>query len=132
MSSFVHVLDASFSSYTRRKRTTLSSARVGRYPKLLVTGPAGEILSKTYGFKAQCCSRFRIDPHPKDEHFKIGSAERAICGLDCMIACNILDSNLPPVSLDFGGEHCSLLNAVTQSCPTDDSITIYEAETNQR
>ena len=69
-----------------------------------------------------------IDPCPKDEHSKIGSAERAIGELDRMSACSVLDGNLPLASWDFVGEHCSLLNAVTRSCPTDDSITMYEAE----
>ena len=54
---------------------------------------------------------------PKDEHSKIGSAERAIDQIYRMVAASLV------------GEHCSLLNAVTQSCPTDHGITIYEAET---
>lgn len=93
MSSFVHVLDASFSSYTRRKRTTLSSARVGRYPKLLVTDQAGGILSNAMGSRL-AAQGTRVDPCPKDQHFKIGSAERAICEHDRMIACSVLDGSL--------------------------------------
>ena len=58
-----------------------------------------------------------IDPVPKDEHSKIGSAERAIDQIYRMVAASLV------------GEHCSLLNAVTQSCPTDHGIPIYEAET---
>ena len=67
-----------------------------------------------------------IDPCHMDEHSKIGSAECAISELDCMIACSLLDSNLPPTSSDFVAEHCSLLSVVTQSCPPD-SMTIFEA-----
>jgi len=85
-------------------------------------------LSKAIGSKL-AAQGTRIDPCPKDEHSKIGSAERAIGELDCMIACSVLNGNLPPASWDLVGEHCSLLIAVTQSCPTDDRITIYEAET---
>jgi len=98
-------------------------ARVGRYPKLLVTDQAGEILSKAMGSRLAAQGTC-IDPCPKDEHSEIGSAERAIGELDRMIACSVLDGDLPPASWDFVGEHCSLLNDVTLSCPTDDSITI--------
>jgi len=67
---------------------------------------------------------------PKDEHSKIGSAERAIDEIDRMFAASLLDSNIPKCYWDIVGEHCSLLNAVTQSCPTDHGITIYEADTD--
>jgi len=66
---------------------------------------------------------------PKDEQSKIGSAERAIDEIDRMVAASLLDSNIPKCYWDIVGEHCSLLNAVTQSCPTDHGITICEAET---
>jgi len=133
VSSFVHVLDARF-FFLHKKKSHYPfvyfkfCARVGRYPKLLGTDQAGEIVSKAMGSRlaAQGTS---IDPCPKDEHSKIGSAERAIGELDRMIACSVLDGNLPPAFWDFVGERCSLLNAVTRSCITDDSITIYEAET---
>ena len=71
----------------------------------------------------------RVDSCPKDQHSKIGSAERAIGELDRTIAYSVLDGNLPSASWDFVEKNCSLLNDVTQSCPNDDSITIYEAET---
>jgi len=103
-------------------------ARVGRYPKLLVTDQADEILSKAMGSRL-AAQGTRIDPCPKDEHSKISSAERAIGELDRMIACSVLDGNLPPASWDLVGDQKYVLNAATQSCPTDDSITIYEAET---
>jgi len=46
-----------------------------------------------------------------------------------MVAASLLNSNIPKCYWDIVGEHCSLLNAVTQSYPTDHGITIYEAET---
>ena len=103
-------------------------ARVGRYPKLLVIDQACEILSKAMGSRLDAQGTC-IDPCPKDEHSKIGSAQRAMGEIDHMIACSVLDGNLPPASWDFVCEHSSLFKAVTQSCPTDDSITKYEAET---
>ena len=65
---------------------------------------------------------------PKDEHSKLGSAERAIEEISRMVAVVMLDINVPKYAWDIVGEHCSLINAVTQSCPTDSCITIYEAE----
>jgi hypothetical protein len=103
-------------------------ARIGRFPKLLVSDQAGEILSKAMGSRL-AAQGTHIDPVPKDEHSKIGSAERAIDEIDRMVAASLLDSNIPKCYWDIVGEHCSLLNAVTQSCPTDHGITIYEAET---
>jgi len=75
-------------------------ARVGRYPKLLVTDQAGEILSKAMGLRL-AAQGTRIDPCPEDEHSKVGSAERAIGELDRTISCSVLDGNLPPASWDF-------------------------------
>ena len=62
-------------------------------------------------------------------HSKIGSAERAIDEIDRMVAASLLDSNIPKCYWDIVGVHCSLLNAVTQSCLTDHGITIYETKT---
>jgi len=45
-----------------------------------------------------------------------------------MAAVMMLDTNAPKYAWDIVGEHCSLINAKTQSCPTDSSVTIYEAE----
>ena len=103
-------------------------ARIGRFPKLLVSDQAGEILSKAMGSRL-AAQGTHIDPVPKDEHSKIGSAERAIDEIDRMVAASLLDTNIPKCYWDIVGEHCTLLNAVTQSCPTDHGITIYEAET---
>ena len=49
--------------------------------------------------------------------------------IDRMVAAPLLNSQIPKCNWDIVGEHCSLLNAVTQSCPTDHGITIHEAET---
>jgi len=68
-----------------------------------------------------------IDLVPKDGHSKIGSAEGAIDGIDHMVTASLLDTNIPKCYWDIVVEHCTLLNAVTQSCPTDHGITIYEA-----
>jgi len=46
-----------------------------------------------------------------------------------MVAASLLDTNTPKCYWDIVGEHCTLLNAVTQSWPTDHCITIYEAQT---
>ena len=89
---------------------------------------AGEILSKAMGSRL-AAQGTHIDPVPKDEHSKIGSAERAIDEIDRMVAASLLNSNIPKCYWDIVGEHYSLLNAVTRSCPTDHGITIYEAET---
>ena len=76
--------------------------------KLLITDLASDILGvillKDMGSRLAIQST-RIDPCHMDEHSKIGSAERAISELDCMIACSLLDSNLPPTSWDLVGEH---------------------------
>jgi len=40
----------------------------------------------------------------------------------------MLDTNVPKYEWDIVGGHCTLINAVTQSCPADNSITIYHAE----
>jgi len=72
-------------------------ARVGRYPKLLVIDQACEILSKAMGSRLDAQGTC-IDPCPKDEHSKIGSAQRAMGEIDHMIACSVLDGNLPPAS----------------------------------
>jgi hypothetical protein len=68
-------------------------ASVARYPKLLVTDQAGGILSNAMGSRL-AAQGTRVDPCPKDQHFKIGSAERAICEHDRMIACSVLDGSL--------------------------------------
>jgi len=102
-------------------------ARVGRAPRLLVTDQADEILSKTMGVRL-AAQGTDMEPVPKDEHSKLGSAERAIDETCRMVAVVMLEINVPKYAWDIVGEHCSLINAVTQSCPTDSSITIYEAE----
>ena len=63
--------------------------------------------------------------------FRKNFAERAIDEIDRMVACCLADANLPRASWDVVGKHCTLINAVTQSYPTDSSITIYEAETSR-
>jgi len=70
-----------------------------------------------------------MNPVPKDEYSRIGSAESAIDEIDHMVAASLLDKNIPKCYLDIVGKHCTLLNAVTQSCPTNHGITIYEAST---
>jgi len=92
-------------------------ARIGRFPKLLVSDQAGEILSKALGSRL-AAQVTHIVPVPKDEHSKIGSAERAIDEIDRMVAASLLNSNIPKCYWDIVCEHCSWLNAVTQSCPT--------------
>jgi hypothetical protein len=59
-----------------------------------VTDQAGEILSKTMGvcFAAQGTD---IEPVPKNEHSKLGSAERAIDEISRMVAVVMLDTNVP-------------------------------------
>ena len=98
-------------------------ARVGRAPRLLVTDQAG----KTMGARL-VVQGTDIEPVPKDEHSKLGSAERALDEISRMVAVVMLDTNVPKYAWDIVGKHCSLINAVTQSCPTDSSTTIYEAE----
>ena len=66
-------------------------ARIGRFPKLLVSDQAGEILSKAMGCRL-AAQGTHIDPVPKDEHSKIGSAERAIDEIDRMVAASLLNS----------------------------------------
>jgi len=46
-----------------------------------------------------------------------------------MVGVSLLDTNIPKCYWDIVGEHCTLLNAVMQSCPTDHGITVYEAGT---
>ena len=103
-------------------------ARTGPFPKLLVSDQVGEILSKALGFRL-AAQGTHIDPVPKDENSKIGSAECAIDEIDRMVAVSLLNSNIHKCYWDIVGKPCSLLNAVTQSCPTDHGFTIYEAET---
>ena len=57
--------------------------------------------------------------------------EKAIQDIDNMVACYMADRNLPKDCWDVVGEHCTLVNARTSPCPTDKSITIYEAETGE-
>jgi hypothetical protein len=52
---------------------------------------------------------------PKDEHSKLGSAEGSIEEISRMVAVVMLDTNVPQYAWDIVGEHCSLINAVTQS-----------------
>ena len=56
-------------------------ARIGRFPKLLVSDQAGKILSKAMGSRL-AAQGMHIDTAPKDEHHQIGSAERAIDEID--------------------------------------------------
>jgi len=70
-----------------------------------------------------------IDTAPKDEHYQVGLAERAINEIDRMVAVSLLDTNIPKCYWDIVGEHCTLLNALTHSNPTDHGITVYEART---
>ena len=116
-----------FFAHKKKSHYPLVYFKFCRYPKFLVTNQAGKILSKDMGSKL-AAQGTRIDPCPKDEHSKNGSAEHAIGEFDRMIACGVLDGNLPPASWDLVGDDCSILNAITQSCPNNDSITIYEAE----
>jgi len=74
-------------------------ARVGRYPKLLVTDQAGEILSKAMGSRL-AAQGTRIDPCPKDEHSKISSAERAYRRTRSYDCVQRTCGNLPPASWD--------------------------------
>ena len=89
---------------------------------------AGGILSKAMGSRL-AAQGTHIDPVSKDEYSKIGSAERAIDEIDRMVTVSLLDLNISKCYWDTFREHCSLLNAVTQSCPTDHDITIHEAQT---
>jgi len=40
----------------------------------------------------------------------------------------MLDTNVPKYAWGIVGEQCTLINGVTQSCPADSSIAIYQAE----
>jgi len=82
-------------------------ARTGRFPKLLVSDQAGEILSKALGSRL-AAQVTHIDPVPKDEHSKIGSAKRAIDEIDRMVAASLLNSNIPKCYWDIVCEHCSM------------------------
>jgi len=105
-------------------------ARIGRFPKLLVSDQAGEILPKVVGSRL-AAQGTHIDTVPKDEHFKIGSFECAIHEIGRIVTPSVLDTNIPKCYCYIVGKHCTLLNAVTQrqSLPTDHGITTYEAET---
>ena len=72
-------------------------ARIGRFPKLLVSDQTGEILSKAMGSRP-AAQAIHIDPVPKDEHSKIGSAECAIDEIDRMVAASLLNSTFPSVT----------------------------------
>jgi hypothetical protein len=72
-------------------------ARIGRFPKLLVSDQAGEILSKAMGSRL-AAQGTHIDPVPKDEHSKIGSAECGIDEIDRMVAASLLNSTFPSVT----------------------------------
>ena len=85
-------------------------ARIGRAPRLLVTDQAG----KTMGARL-VVQGTDIEPVPKDEHSKLGSAERALDGISRMVAVVMLDTNVPKYAWDIDGEHCSLINVVMAS-----------------
>ena len=67
------------------------------FPKLLVSDQAGGILSKAMGSRL-AAQGTHIDPVPKDEHSKIGSAECAIDEIDRMVAASLLNSTFPSVT----------------------------------
>ena len=52
-----------------------------------------------------------------------------IYGLCLWSRCLQFNTTVQYSTRDFVGEHCSLLNTVSQSFPTDETITIYEVET---
>jgi len=109
VSSFVHVFGRKlFFAHEKKLHCPLVyyefCARVCCYLKPLATDQTDELLSKAMGWR-RAAQGTLIDPCTKDEHFKIGTAWRAVGELDRMIACNLLDGNLPPASWDFVGEH---------------------------
>ena len=75
---------------------------------------AGEILSKAMGSRL-AAQGMHIDPVPKDEHSKIGSAECGIDEIDRMVAASLLNSTFPSVT------GISLASTVREAlCPTRD------------
>ena len=59
-----------------------------------MTDQAGKILSKTMGVRL-AAQGTDIELVPKDEHSKLGSAERAIDEISRMAAVVMLDTNVP-------------------------------------
>ena len=96
----------------------------------LVSDKAGEILSKVMKTTVTA-KQVKMVTVAKDEHFTNGGPEKAIQDIDNMVKCCMADRNLPKDCWDIVGEHATLVNACTSSCPTNPEITIYEAETGE-
>jgi hypothetical protein len=105
-------------------------AHDGCFPKVLVSDKAGEILCKVMKTTVTA-KQVKMVTVAKDEHFSNGGPEKAIQDIDNIVKCCMADRNLPKDCWDIVGEHATLVNACTSSCPTNPEITIYEAETGE-
>jgi len=77
-----------------------------------------ENLSKAMGSRLAAQST-HIDPVPKDEHSKIGSAKRAIDEIGCMVAASLPDTNIPKYYWTFPNvTGISLVSTALDSMPS--------------
>ena len=105
-------------------------ASLGRWPKLLVSDAAGEVIKKT--LKSWLLAKGTvIETIPRSEHHFTGSIEIEIRHLSNSVKCTMAHRNIPVDLWHIVGEYLTLVNSCIRSSPLDKQISCHEAATSE-
>ena len=107
-----------------------SVARMGKWPKLLISDKAGEIVKKT--LKHTLTARqVNVQHVPRGEHHLNGSIEADIGSLDNLVKTSMMEANLPAAAWECVGQHIAMLQDCIRPCPSNEDISCHEAATGE-
>ena len=101
-------------------------ARVGKWPKALVSDRAGEILKHTLR-NTLAARGVDVVTVPRGEHHLTGFIEADVGHLDNAVKTVMVDANLPPAAWEAVGEHMSMLQDCVRPSPLDGTVSCFEA-----
>ena len=99
-----------------------SVARMGKWPRRLISDKAGEIVKKTLK-NTLTARQVDIQHVPRGEHHLNGSIEADIQSLDNLVKTTMLDANLPAAAWECVGQHITLLQDCIRPCPTNEDVS---------
>ena len=102
------------------------TARVGKWPKALVSDRAGEILKHTLR-NTLAARGVNVITVPRGEHHLTGVIEADVGHLDNAVKTTMFDANLPPAAWEAVGEHMSMLQDCIRPSPLDGTVSCFEA-----
>ena len=105
-------------------------ATLGRWPKLLVSDAAGEVIKKT--LKSWLLAKGTvIETIPRSEHHFTGSIEIEIRHLSNSVKCTMAHRNIPADLWHIVGEYLTLVTSCTRASPLNKQISCHEAATSE-